>query len=599
MNKKSRCRIFVLMFIFLAVFGTARAGDIAVSAGLDKTSISLDETATLSIVVSGTMGNLQEPSLPEFEGFSAQGAGQSTNVSIINGKFSGSTVYTYILTPRKAGSFTIPAISLEYQGKTYQTEPLAIEVTRGQSTRNPAPPPPGLRHGKRLFVEGAVDKKEAYVNEQITFFFRFYRMVNPVSQPGYQPPETTGFWTEDLPPQKNYQTMINGTPYDVLELRLALFPMAPGEYTIGSASLRCRIEDFAQDDLFGDDAFRNYFGRAREVLLSTDPIKIRVLPLPAGKPAGFTGAVGTYTMKAGLDKKSVPAGQPVTIAVTISGEGNIKTIESPVFPDFPGFRKYEPTSSSKISKEDYRVQGSKTFQAMLIPDAEGEKTLPPLTWSCFDPASRSYKTLTTSSLTLSVTPGSGISSASPAAPGTSPGKAAPVQILSRDIRFIKDPPVRLTKGEVDLCKNPLFLLLQCIPLASLLFVVLRRRALERINRDPVDFKRRRALSDARKALREAGSLIHAGKVGEFYALLNKALKDYCSGKLGGVTAGLPAREIARILDERGAPGGNFCALLETADEARFSASHPPAAQMKAHLREAGKLLGELEGKLRT
>ncbi|MFH0800838.1 MAG: BatD family protein [bacterium] len=597
MSNKSRCRIFVLLFIFLAVFGTARAGDIAVSAGLDKTSISLDETATLSVEISGAMGNLPEPNLPEIEGFSVQGAGQSQNISMINGKISASVVHQYILTPRKAGSFSIPAISLEYQGKTYQTEPLTIEVARGQSSRNLAPPPPGLRHGKRLFVESAVDKKEAYVNEQITFTFRFYRAVNPLSQPGYQPPETTGFWTEDLPPQKNYRTDISGTPYAVSELRLALFPMAPGEYTIGSARLRCRIEDFAQDDLFGDDAFRNFFGGEREVLLSTDPIKIRVLPLPAGKPAGFSGAVGSYTMKAGLDKKSVPAGQPVTLAVTISGKGNIKTIEAPAFPDFSGFRNYEPTSSSKISKEDYRVQGFKTFQAMLIPDAEGEKSLPPLTWSYFDPVSRSYQTLTTSSLPLSVTPGSGGSSASPAAPGTSPVKAAPVQILSRDIRFIKDPPVRLTKGKVDLCKNPLFLLLQFLPLAALLFVVLRRRALERINRDPLEFRRRRALSDARKALHEAARLIHAGKVGEFYALLSKALQDYCSGKLAGATAGLPAREIARILDDKEAPGGNFCALLEAADEARFSASRPTAAQMKAHLREAGRLLGELEGKL--
>lgn len=598
MNMKSRYRVFMLLFIVLAVFGTARAGDITVSAGLDKSAISLDETTTLSISISGAMGNVPEPTLPEIEGFSVQGAGQSQNISMINGKVSASVVYQYILTPRKAGSFTIPAISLEYQGKTYQTEPLTIEVAKGAGSHALAPLPPGLRHGKRLFVEGAVDKKEAYVNEQVTFTFSFYRAVNLLSQPAYQPPETTGFWAEDLPPQKNYETAIEGTSYTVTEVKLALFPMAPGEYKLGSASLRCRIEDFSQGDLFGDDAFRNFFGGGREVLLSTDPIKIRVLPLPAGKPAGFSGAVGSYKMEASLDKAAVPAGQPVNLTLAISGKGNIKTLSPPAFPGFPGFRQYEPTSSSKISKGNYTVQGSKAFQAMLIPDAEGEKSLPPLCWSFFDPSARVYRTLKTSSLTLSVTPGSGGSSASPAAPGTSPGEAAPVQILSRDIRFIKNPPPLLTKGETKLYKNPLFLLLQGLPLAALLFVFLRRRALERILRDPLEFRRRRALSDARKALREAARLLDAGKDGEFYALLSKALQDYCSGKLGGATSGLPAKEIARILDEREAPGGKFCALLEAADEIRFSASRPAVAQMKAHLREAGRLLGELEGKLR-
>jgi hypothetical protein len=590
--------IIFLLLILALLAGPARAADIEVTAGLDRNAISLEESATLTIEVRGAPGNLPEPDLSGIEDFSVQGAGQSTNVTLINGRFSGSTAYTYILTPRKTGTFTIPAITIQHQGRTYRTEPLSIEVTRGQSTRSLAPPPPGLRHGKRLFVEAAADRKEAYVNEQITFTFRFYRAVNLLSQPNYQPPDTAGFWSEDLPPQKNYETTVDGSSYAVSELKLALFPMAPGEYTIGSARLRCRIEDFSQDDLFGDDAFRNFFGGGREVVLATDPVKIRVLPLPAGKPAGFSGAVGSFRLEASLDKKEVPAGQPLTLTVTISGRGNIKTVEAPKIPDLPGFRRYEPTSSSRISKEGYRVQGSKTFQAMLIPDTEGQKTVPALTWSCFDPDSRNYKTLRTSPLSLVVTPGSGGSQASPGTAGGSTVQPSPVRILSQDIRFIKNPPARLEKGRKDLYLDPIFLAVQFLPLAALLLLVLRLRSLERIQRHPLDFRRRRALAEARRVLRQASGHLREEGAAEFYALLSRALQEYCSGKLGLSASGLPALEIARALEEKGAPGGELCVLLQAADEARFSSSRPPLQRMKAHLREAGKILGRLEEKLR-
>ena len=75
-----------------------------------------------------------------------------------------------------------------------------------------------------------------YVNEQITLTFKFYTKVNLLSQPQYSPPDTTGFITEDLPPQRNYYTIIDGERYYVSEIKTALFPTTSGKFVIGPAT---------------------------------------------------------------------------------------------------------------------------------------------------------------------------------------------------------------------------------------------------------------------------------------------------------------------------------------------------------------------------
>ena len=120
--------------------------------------------------------------------------------------------------------------------------------------------------GKELFIESYVDKLRAYVNEQITLTFAVYQAVNLFDNPVYSPPSTTGFWLEDMPPQKKYYKVINGTKYLVTEIKTALFATGPGEFTIGQARLEAVVEDlnrFSSNNPF-DDPF-SMFRRGKPV----------------------------------------------------------------------------------------------------------------------------------------------------------------------------------------------------------------------------------------------------------------------------------------------------------------------------------------------
>ena len=143
-----------------------------------------------------------------------------------------------------------------------------------------------------------------YVGEPAIFTFRLYNRVPILSQPHYQPPEMTGFWTEDLPPQRNYQTSVKGIPYNVTEVRTALFPSTPGKAHVGSAGLTVTLENFGTDPM-GSDFFAQFFGRGEEKTLKTEPVSISVKSLPDPKPADFKGAVGDYTLSAQVDKEKM------------------------------------------------------------------------------------------------------------------------------------------------------------------------------------------------------------------------------------------------------------------------------------------------------
>jgi len=278
-----RMRVLLLPLACTAVF----AADFQISDSLDRNQIALNEQAVLSLTVSGSSNNLPQPQLPGLPDFQIYNAGRSQNFTWINGKASASVTYNFVLTPLKEGHFTIPALQMQFSGETAQTTPLTLDVVKGDASavsqgaaREEGAARPASAHGPSpVFITGTVDKTSVYVGEPVIFNFRLYNRVPLLTRPNYQPPEMTGFWTEDLPPQRNFTENMKGMPYSVTEVRTALFPSSPGKAKVGSGSLTVNLENFGSDP-FGSDFFSQFFGRGEEKTLRTDPITITVRPLP-------------------------------------------------------------------------------------------------------------------------------------------------------------------------------------------------------------------------------------------------------------------------------------------------------------------------------
>jgi len=193
--------------IALLVPFDAAAGEINVSARVDRTTTSVIQPITLTITIEGTMRQVPEPKLPDLtEAFNVQPAGTSSNFSFVNGKMSMSKSWNFVLYPRAAGTFTIGSAEVDFENTVYRTDPIEIQVAEGgEPAAQPGSleerPSSGVQADDRgIFITTSVDKERAYVDEQITLSFKFYRRVNLSGQPRYTPPDLTGFWVEEFLP---------------------------------------------------------------------------------------------------------------------------------------------------------------------------------------------------------------------------------------------------------------------------------------------------------------------------------------------------------------------------------------------------------------
>jgi hypothetical protein len=570
------------------------AAEVTVQASVDRTSAAVNQPFTMTVNVSGAGSNVPQPEWTQKTGFDVYAAGTAQNVSIVNGAVAQSVTFQYTLIPRSAGTLVVPALTIRYEGKSYATSPISVTVTAAPAPGARAPSAQAPAAGtaanqeKQIFITGEANKRRAYVGEQVTYTFRLYRRVQLLSRPGLQPPDFSGFMAEDMRPRE-VQMPHNGVGYMVSELKYALFSVSPGTHSIGAATLQVSVAD-----LSNPDPFAMFFQGGRNMVLRTDPVQMTILPLPAeGRPAGFSGAVGSYRTEASLDRATVEAGRPVTLTFRISGRGQVKSLKEPDWPEIPSMRRYETLSSLNVNNAGEAIEGSKTFKVILIPQSPGKIAIPSVPYPVFDPAVRRYVTLKTPPLPLTVRPGTG----SVPGPATA-GNAVPAGIkqVNRDIRFLKGS-CRGGPAGLPAPAPAVFRMLEAIPVLFFLGGLVaswRRRAL---TADPARARVRRARKQALARLKQADLVASAGDSVMFHSLVHEALVHYLADRWGIAPAGLTILETLRRLAETGVPEDTIKRVRETWEEADL-VRYAPAAASRADLGRqalmARSLLDELE-----
>ncbi|MDE2490728.1 MAG: protein BatD, partial [Elusimicrobia bacterium] len=389
----------------------ARAA-VTVTAEASPTRVARDGQITLSVTVSGDTSSLPQPQMPEMPDFAVYSSGSSQSLNWINGQVSASVVYTYVLSPRKEGRLRIPPIP----AGGASSAPIEIEVLKADAapaapaaaSGPPSAPAPSARaEGRGVFVKAFLDKTRAYVNQQVTLTVRFYSAVPLAGDSQYSPPALTGFLSEDLAPVRTGAQTIGGREYKYSEIKTALFPVQPGTLVIGPATVNCQVQDLQGADPFSPDFFNRFFsmGASRPVSVRSEPLTLKVEPLPPGAPKGFTGVVGRLTAKASADRTSVKAGEAVNLTVTVSGTGDVKSVPQPARPDLPSLRFFDTESSASAAKSGDEIGGTKTFRTVVVPRVSGEIRIPPFSFPYYDPARRAYETAATAPIDLRVAPG--------------------------------------------------------------------------------------------------------------------------------------------------------------------------------------------------
>lgn len=395
---------------------------VEVRAEVNTTTITLNEEINLTVYVAAPSTNVEVPEMPSLPNFNIYSAGQSRQVSMVNGKVTAHLQFNYILTPRFSGKTQIGAFTVKVAGKDYQTEPIEVEISR-QTPSAPRTAWEQIRQKEKqkqeaqkkeeadnvnqklpnFFMTAQTNTKKAYVNEQVTLKIRFYQAQNTLGQPLYDKPQLKGMFSEDISTRQGQKNFGNKTYY-YTEIESALFGLVSGVAEIGPAT----VTYTSSEGIF--DAFDMFFrgangGQTHKV--ESDTLFVDIIPLPAeNKPASFYGAVGNdYTVSSSLDSYEVTAGEPITLTVTVKGIGNLAAIKDIPVPEIDQtFRTYETSSNLNNKIAAGRLTGTKIYKTVIVPRASGNYTIPKIAFSYFDTETKIYKTVYSEELHLKVLP---------------------------------------------------------------------------------------------------------------------------------------------------------------------------------------------------
>ncbi|WDQ18148.1 BatD family protein [Rhodopirellula sp. P2] len=420
-----RCQLlFALVFcgVFVSV-AEAQAAD--VSAKLSSQEAYVGAALTLQVQIANAQ-KYELPELPQIDGVEIVREGvpqQSRQVTVINGQMiqKQSVTFLYRVTPKVAGSFEIPSMNIRADGEVFQTEPMTFVATVSET-------------GDLLFVEIEGDKSHVYVGEPIPLtlkiWLRPYRLVEQEATLSdgdmwamIAPQTEWGEFTKAMEEMAGRNQRPGGRSvlredqngesreYYLYEIDAEIYPKKPGEVDAGGVEVvvnyPTEIGPVARRDPFGmgsrfsqmfdDDFFRSPFERERLAVLKSRPIRdqaeidsIEVRPIPSeGRPVGYNGAVGKYTIVTQATPQSVEAGDPVKLKIGITGDGPMDLVRCPKLSTLP-----ELTADFKVSDQPlpgFVQDNMKVFAPTIRPKHEGVTEIPPIEFHFFNPETESFE----------------------------------------------------------------------------------------------------------------------------------------------------------------------------------------------------------------
>jgi hypothetical protein len=405
-------KTWATIFIFLFFFFAAQAQKV--------------QTVVPKQVVAGNAFQIQyivsEPSSlanvgqPEFDNLRlVSGPNHYKGNSLINGKMQPIENISFTVVPLKEGSVKIKGITFNFKNSDDErTDDIVVTVLpqpkasfNAQSTytdlRLYAPSSKADLDKlieENLFIKAEVDKRVCFLGEAITATFKLYSSLQSTSEV-INAPSLYGFSVMDvLNVHEVHQAVetINGKIFNTSVLRkLQLYPSQTGKLMVDQMQLQNEVE-------FDDSATGKKI--KVEKLLASQPIEIVVKALPGKQPADFSEAIGKFDIRAKFQQAKIEAGQQGKLIVTLSGRGNFIQLNPPIVEWPKGFEVFEPLSTEDINKNVVPAEGVREYVFMFTTDQTGSYKVPPVSFSFFDPQSRTYKKSSSDSLQLEVIPAS-------------------------------------------------------------------------------------------------------------------------------------------------------------------------------------------------
>jgi BatD DUF11 like domain len=582
-NKYYICLSLFCLFFCLFSLQEAIGADrpISVQAQVDREEVTVGESFRLQIKIDGD-DSPAEPDLSELEDFTVvpRGGGQNNreSISIINGKMNRVSehgyIFNYELTPQKEGLLTVPAIEITAGGKTLLTQPIPIRVSK-----------PIVSNEFKLRT--LLSETESYVGQPLVLTVKWF-VNTDIAEFKFDLPilEDQRFAFADYPDDSNYQGQdaiavdLSGSrviarkgqegQFTTVTLRRIVIPEEPGEFSLAQGRVFSKIITGYQQNRGPrpfNDFFNDFFGSRqaiyRQVVTESNPLKIKVSPLPEeNRPADFSGLIGQYSLAAEADPTEVNVGDPITLTIMVTGTEYLDNVLLPPLENQPEIKKnFKVPEEMGQGEVDGRV---KIFTQTIRARYPTVKEIPGISLNFFNPKTATYESVATKPIPLQVHATNIVTAkdAEGVAPGvaknelTSLNKGIAFNYVGEDILESRD--FRITSWIGSPAGLALMLVPPCLYLLILVPVSVKRKRLQ----DAETLQAQKALSEFSRELKTLEQEADHKELPQIVSGLVEAMRTYLSKRFAIPPGGLVHKDVAAVLKQRSIEGSLLDELKE-------------------------------------
>ena len=544
-------------------------------------------------------------------------SGSMSSTQIINGNVTRSitTTFTYTLMATTEGTFSIPAATVKVNGDSHTSNSLTIKVLPAdqQDASSSSSNTRKNQNGERekvnvddVHLDLSLSKTDVYEGEAVVATLKLYFRNTPIhSLADAKLPDFDGFTVQEMDlgnPEASLERY-KGANYQMYPIKQwLLFPSRNGEIVIPKAYVQAVAQVVTRRSTGGWFDFPMDYTSNVEVPLYSAQRTIKVKPLPASKPVGYSNGVGDFSVKTEMTSNQVKANDALIYRIVIEGTGNLKYINNPE-PEFPSdFEVYDPKEDYNARTTSMGLNGKKVIEYTVIPRHAGTFTIPGFDFSYFDTKTSKFKTITTEAYTIEVEKGVGEQSeTSGNVSNFANTNQERLKVLGNDIRYIH----KLDSGDITKNQEPfhgtlVYWLFYIVPI--LIFIVLSviYRKQMKLNANADLRRTKKANKIANRRLKEAAVALKERNQNAFYESLHKAMFGYVSDKLNIKLSELTTTNVKQQLENAGVSGEviqEYNDIVSTCEFARYAPASDDQA-MDSLYKKASDCINSLESQIK-
>lgn len=369
----------------------------------------------IAVTVSECRNTGVRPEIIGIEQFALRSTGFS--MSSLNGK---STIkYLYTVSCDTPGDYLIGPAQLTLDGQKIQSDQVRVHI--GERTVTNTPSAVSTQAAAPCFLRVQLDKDHLFVGEPVGCSLRLYTMRDGVSVQNITKPALPGFVQRETVEQSSGSEQIQGTRYAYHEWRWQLVPQEAGKKIIPAFCV-----DIEQPNSFHSlfahmSAFIHMPGDHTRIYSDAVTVFIESLPPHAGE-LHVMGPVDSF--QASVEPATAKEGEGLVLALRMAGAGDIAALDSFALQHMPeqlkwyDSKQYIVPPANSVSAQGQPATQSvnnpgtspvKVFEYIVQGLAAGDYEIPAQTCTYFDLSTKTYKTIQTVPLSVTILGGAGSS----------------------------------------------------------------------------------------------------------------------------------------------------------------------------------------------